>query len=243
MVTPCCDTTIILTSGTLKCACRTAMVVWHITAPNTYVCRSVHTRDVCAFTMATQKPQSRFPWWSHQIWKHFTRYWSFVWGNHRSPVNSPHKGQWRGALMFSLICAWTNGWVNNRDAGYLRRHRAHYDVTVMQKGDSYVVIWGSDPPVSVPMLLASVPSSSKRIKLWILGLYSLRGRTSYRMNSWSLEGASFYVIMIASLYNLTGISEALLPRCPSNFKAVEKSNYESSGFEISRDLTVRRPSA
>ena len=30
----------------------------------------------------------------------------------RSPVNSPHKGQWRGALMFSLICTWMNGWVN-----------------------------------------------------------------------------------------------------------------------------------
>ena len=45
--------------------------------------------------------------------------------------NSPHKGQWRGALMFSLICAWTNGWVNNRDAGDSRRCRAHYDVTVM----------------------------------------------------------------------------------------------------------------
>ena len=44
---------------------------------------------------------------------------------------SPHKGQWRGALIFSLIYAWTNGWVNNRDAGYLRRYRAHYDVTVM----------------------------------------------------------------------------------------------------------------
>ena len=49
----------------------------------------------------------------------------------RSPANSPHKGQWRGALMFYLICAWTNGWINNRDARGLRRHRAHYDVTVM----------------------------------------------------------------------------------------------------------------
>ena len=37
-------------------------------------------------------------------WKHFPRYWPFVRGIHRSPVNSPHKGQWRGALMFSLIC-------------------------------------------------------------------------------------------------------------------------------------------
>ena len=54
-------------------------------------------------------------------WKHFPRNWLFVRGIHRSPVNSQHKGQWRGALM--------NGWVNNR--GDLRRHRAHYDVTVM----------------------------------------------------------------------------------------------------------------
>ena len=48
-----------------------------------------------------------------------------------SPVNSPHKGQWHGALMFSLICVWINGWVNNREDGDLRRYRAHYDVTVM----------------------------------------------------------------------------------------------------------------
>ena len=50
-------------------------------------------------------------------WKHFPRYWPFVRGIHRSPVNSLHKGQWRGALMFSLICVWINGWVNNRGAG------------------------------------------------------------------------------------------------------------------------------
>ena len=60
-------------------------------------------------------------------WKHFPRYWPFVWGIHRSPVNSPHKGQWRRALMFSLICAWINGWVNNLEAGDLRCHLAHYD--------------------------------------------------------------------------------------------------------------------
>ena len=64
-------------------------------------------------------------------WKHFPRYWPFVRGIHQSPVNSPHKGQWRGALMFPLISTWINGWVNNRDTGYLRRLRAHYDVTIM----------------------------------------------------------------------------------------------------------------
>ena len=63
--------------------------------------------------------------------KHFPRYWPFVWGIHRSSVNSPHKGQWHGALMFSLICVWMNGWVTNRQADDLRRHQAHYDVIVM----------------------------------------------------------------------------------------------------------------
>ena len=64
-------------------------------------------------------------------WKHFPRYWPFVRGIHRPPVNSPHKGQWRGALMFTLICVWINGCVNNREAGDLRRYCAHYGVKVM----------------------------------------------------------------------------------------------------------------
>ena len=73
-------------------------------------------------------------------WKHFSRYWPFVRGIQRSPVTSPHKGQWRGALIFSLICAWINGWVKNRGAGDLGRHRAHYDVIVMSRPiDDYEV--------------------------------------------------------------------------------------------------------
>ena len=64
-------------------------------------------------------------------WKYFPRYWPFVREIHRSPVNFPHKGQWRGALMFALICVWINGWVNNREAGDLRRYRPHYDAIVM----------------------------------------------------------------------------------------------------------------
>ena len=50
-----------------------------------------------------------------------------------------HKGQWRGALIFSLICAWINGWVNNRETDDLRRHRAHYDVILMFRRNDCVV--------------------------------------------------------------------------------------------------------
>ena len=64
-------------------------------------------------------------------WKNFPHYWPFVRGIHRSLVNSPHKDQWRGALLFSLICVWINGRVNNHEAGDLGRYRAHYYVIVM----------------------------------------------------------------------------------------------------------------
>ena len=75
-------------------------------------------------------------WWVIK-WKHFPHYLPFVWGIHRSPVNSPHKGQWCGALMFSLIWAWLNGWVNID----LRCHRAHYDITVMRNWHLEYFLW------------------------------------------------------------------------------------------------------
>ena len=75
---------------------------------------------------------AHFSWWRHQM-ETFSMLLAlpFVRVIHRSSVVSPHKGQWRGALMFSLVCAWTNCWANNRDAGDLRRHVAHCDITVM----------------------------------------------------------------------------------------------------------------
>ena len=69
-------------------------------------------------------------WWRHQM-ETFSALLAICAGNSPVPVKSPHKGQWRGALMFSLICVWINGWVNNHDAGDLSRHRGHYDVNVM----------------------------------------------------------------------------------------------------------------
>ena len=71
-------------------------------------------------------------------WEHFSRYWPFVQWIHRSSVNSPHKGQWRVALIFSLICAGRNGWVDNWDAGDLRRHLAHFDVTVIVSSPMHI---------------------------------------------------------------------------------------------------------
>ena len=86
---------------------------------------------------ATSSGVSPWTWWRHQM-EIFPRYWQFVRGIHRSPANSPHKGQWRGPLMFSLICVWINGCVNNREAGDLRRYPTHCDVTVMNQEEPSV---------------------------------------------------------------------------------------------------------
>ena len=75
-------------------------------------------------------------WWRHQM-ETFSALLALCAGNSPVPVNSPHNGQWRGVLMFSLICAWINGWVNNREAGDLRRYRSHYDVIVMDSTGLY----------------------------------------------------------------------------------------------------------
>ena len=73
--------------------------------------------------------------------------WHITWWRHQMetfsalPVDSPHNGQWRRASMFSLICAWTNGWANNRGAVGFRHHRAYFDTTVMQMwSNSYYLI-------------------------------------------------------------------------------------------------------
>ena len=66
------------------------------------------------------------------IWEHFVRYWSFFRVIYLSPVDSPYKSQWCGALIFSLIWAWTNLWANSRDAGDLRCHSTRCDETIMQ---------------------------------------------------------------------------------------------------------------
>ena len=67
-------------------------------------------------------------------------------------MNSPHKGQWRGAFMFSLIFVWINGWVNNREAGDLRRYRTHCDVIVMYLSVAKLV------PVCKKVNLVSTPT-------------------------------------------------------------------------------------
>ena len=102
-------------------------------------------------------------WWNGNIF-HVTG--PFVRGIHRSSVNFPHKGQWRGAFMLSLIRAWINGWVNNRDTGDLGRHRAHYDVIVMQR--CWIAIYEICPRErSRPWMMPSSHNEFFIVFLWL----------------------------------------------------------------------------
>ena len=85
---------------------------------------------ICCCETKWNHYKARFIWWRHQM-KTFSALLPFVWGIHRSQMNSPRKNQWRWALMFSLICARLKGWLSDRDAGDLRCHWAHYDVSVI----------------------------------------------------------------------------------------------------------------
>ena len=108
---------------------RIEIVSWPI-----YHIKIMHSVNVLLCSLLFRKGQFTHTHDDVIKWKHFPRYWPFVRGIHRSPVNSLHKGQWRRALMFTLICVWIDGRVNNHKAGYLKRYRAHYDVIVMSTG-------------------------------------------------------------------------------------------------------------
>ena len=89
------------------------------------LCWCAHKAMHSCFIAGSLIQNHHLSWWRHQR-EPFPRYWPFVRGIQWSPVNSPDKGQWRGALVF-FIYAWKNSWVNYREAADLRRHRAHYD--------------------------------------------------------------------------------------------------------------------
>ena len=118
-----------------RCGHRRSLSIWYgkrtmVTTPNKQVLYIGNEHMWCHGT----ESYLRLAWWRHQM-ETFSALLAICAGIHRSPVNSLHKGQWHGAFMFSLICAWINLWVNNREAGDLRRYRAHYDVIVMSPWD------------------------------------------------------------------------------------------------------------
>ena len=124
-----------------------------------------------------------------------------------SPVTGefPLKGQWRGALMFYLICAWIDGWVNNRDARDLRRHRAHYDVTVIigEKGPMppwYIAVMCCKYMMNFHMFWVYITQNSVRFSFFFLFCYGLKSVTVKRSFQYKVtEVTGFCTIVTASV--------------------------------------------
>ena len=97
--------------------------------------RTLHVFNIGSsyYTRLPKCSQECITWWRHQMETFSALLTLCVRGINWSPVNSSHKGQWRGALVFSLICTWTNGYANNQDPSNLRRHRSDYDITLMNQ--------------------------------------------------------------------------------------------------------------
>ena len=152
-------------------------------------------------------------------WKYFLHSWPFVKGIHRSPVNSPHKGQWRGALRLSLICAWTSGWVNNQDTGELRCHCTQYDITVMQLNvyptTCETTFWWFDFNKSLihtnPLVTITKQNKLKENTNYIYHVYTAR-ETEW----WALRQASPKYTSRQEPFNHLWMNELLLLRSSAN---------------------------
>ena len=114
-------------SGYHKCQMVYASIVWHSRRQG-FIIRS----DTPAITKGNTEVHDDVI-----KWKHFPRNWPFVWGIHRSRWIPHTKASDAELRCFSSIYVWINGWANNREAGDLRPHRGHYDVSAMM----FVVFW------------------------------------------------------------------------------------------------------
>ena len=163
--------------------------------------------------MKSHYPNQWWPWWRHQM-ETFSALLALCAGNSPVPVNSPHKGQWRGALMFSLIYAWINDWVNNREAGDLRRQRGHYGVIVMLSLLTHFILthWGRMIHICVSNLTIIVSHKD------LLSVPSHYLSTCWNILNWTLTNKlqwnSYIFIQENSFENIVCEMVDILPQPP-----------------------------
>ena len=163
-------------------------------------------------------------------WKHLPRYWPFVRGIHRSPVNSTHKGQWRGALMFSLICTWISSWVNSPEAGDLRRHRAHCDVSVM----NVYVLTNATWTVTTTLLFGGPGPRWWRLKSHVTRLFPQQlVPTKLKENTKALH----HCPTVSSVFSAKGQT---VPKSSARFRECEFNGPSKSYF---KELYIKFPTA
>ena len=100
--------------------------------------------------------------------------------------NSPVAGEFPSQRSVTRSCflwsaPWINGWVKNREAGHLRRHRTHYDVIVMEMNNISFS--------SMKISLKSVPGGPNNN---IPALYQIMACRHYHLNQWWLVYRRIY---------------------------------------------------
>ena len=183
-----------------------------------------------------------FSWWRHQM-ETFSALLAICAGNSPIPVNSPHKGQSRGALLFTLICVWINGCVNNREADDLRRYCAHYGVTVMlvitHGNFKLAMIYGYN------IVYAGQCDSSWWPQLWFRLYHHILSAASYR----SLEKWVLFPICAIYVWNQFGSSRhdgliRLFAHCTISLSFLSRiiwkyCNYEMLSRHIMSNVCLR----
>ena len=138
-------------------------------------------------------------------WKHIPRYWPFARVIHRSPGNSPHKGQWSGALMVSLICARINSWVNNGKVSMqlalvvILSHVGCYDLVCsstlfLKKSWLFSGFVQSSSGKLLPLCRSSYESKNKRstISVWLLCMPVIKCCTERFLTHGRVQGKVCY---------------------------------------------------
>ena len=126
-------------------------------------------------------------------------------GNPTAPVDSSHKYQRRGALMFSLICTWTNGWANKWNACDLRRHCAHYEITVMN-------IWRFADDIMKSVLLIhyvtvlTKSSIDKSVLVQLMAWHETNNHTkTNKWTAWWRHQMEKFIALLAFVWRILGL--------------------------------------
>ena len=170
-----------------------------------------------------------------------------LWGGSGGHRWIPLKKTVTRGLLFSLIYAWTNGWVNNLDNGDLRPHRAHYVATVMK--DARCVVGLSFVVITLGICVQSdytfIHILLGYFRLFLCQYSNPRSRFINRtyvlpqdLVKFRSPEIGYYDDPVAQKFDRLCCRAA----CPI-FDQLEKSKPKFRSFEASRNLAVRRPSA
>ena len=181
------------------------------------------------------------PWWRHQM-EAFSALLAICAGNSPVPGEFPTQRPVTRSFVFSLICVWINGWVNNREAGDLRCYRAHYDVTVMFASDWYrahLLVWDlqvSSDDLASWVTVPDVVMWCSRTCFAIHAVLLLRNEPAINLTSilyiirWYVSNASFAHLQMKRIHMYNDVQNVLSHPISNNVGTYLKSSRKNVGY-------------